>query len=70
MTDPKQPHILLIHPPLASPAMPPGQPAQTAAHLDALGIPFELCDANIDFLCNHLLTLQHLTVKNDWRNSR
>jgi len=62
MTDPKQQHILLIHPPMAGPAMPPWQPAQTAAHLDALGVSFELCDANLDFLLNHLLTPQHLTV--------
>ena len=62
MIDPKQQHILLIHPPLASPAMPPWQPAQTAAHLDGLGVPFELYDANLDFLLNHLLTPQHLTL--------
>jgi len=62
MTDPKQQQILLIHPPLASPTMPPWQPAQTAAHLGGLGVPFEFCDANIDFLLNHLLTPQHLTL--------
>lgn len=62
MTDPKPQQILLIHPPMAGPAMPPWQPAQTAAHLGGLGVTFELCDANLDFLLNHLLTPQHLTA--------
>jgi len=62
MADPKQQHILLIHPPMAGPARPPWQPAQTAAHLDGLGVSVELWDANLDFLLNHFLTPQHLTV--------
>ena len=61
MSKPDSFHILLIHPPVASPAIPPWAPAQTAALFTCPGLSLEQYDANLDFFLNHLLTPKRLT---------
>jgi GNAT superfamily N-acetyltransferase len=53
-------HILLIHPPVESPAAPPLAPAQVAGLLAGSGLSLEQYDANLDFFLNHFLTTQRL----------
>ena len=54
-------HILLVHPPVASPAIPPWGPAQAAALLVGQGLSLEQYDANLDFFLTYLLTPERLT---------
>jgi GNAT superfamily N-acetyltransferase len=54
-------HILLVHPPVESPAAPPLATARAAALLAGSGLSFEQYDANLDFFLNHVLTPQRLT---------
>lgn len=61
MSKPDSFHILLVHPPVASPAIPPWAPAQTAALFTCPGLSLEQYDANLDFFLNHLLTPKRLT---------
>ena len=55
-------HILMINPPMGSPAVPPLAPAQTAAYLTGPGLSIEQYDANLDFFLNHLLAPRQLTA--------
>ena len=52
-------HILLVHPPVVSPAAPPWIAAQVAAHLT--GLCMDQYDANLDFFLNHFLAPENLT---------
>ena len=54
-------HILLVHPPVTSPAAPPWVPANAAGNLSGTGICLEQYDANLDFFLNHFLTSESLT---------
>jgi len=54
-------HILLVHPPVESPAAPPLAPAQVAGLLAGSDLSLEQYDANLDFFLNHFLTPQRLT---------
>jgi len=54
-------HILLVHPPVTSPAAPPWVLANAAGKLSGTGICIELYDANLDFFLNHFLTSENLT---------
>ena len=60
MNNPETFHILLIHPPVASPSVPPWSLARTAPYLIGKGLSLEQYDANLDFFLNHLLTSKHL----------
>lgn len=62
MNNREQAHILLIHPPVKSPAAPPWVLAHTAGHLSGTGSCFEPYDANLDFFLNHFLTPENLTA--------
>jgi GNAT superfamily N-acetyltransferase len=53
-------HILLVHPPVASPSAPPWSLARMAPYLIGKGLSLEQYDANLDFFLNHLLTSKHL----------
>ncbi|NOQ19708.1 MAG: hypothetical protein GQ571_07050 [Desulfobacterales bacterium] len=53
-------HILLVHPPVASPSIPPWSLARTAPYLIGKGLSLEQYDANLDFFLNHLLTSKKL----------
>ncbi len=48
-------HILLVHPPVTSPAAPPWVLAHTAGQLSDPGLCLEQYDANLDFFLNHFL---------------
>ena len=61
MKDRKLSHILLVHPPVASPAAPPWTPAQVAARLIGPDLCLDQYDANLDFFLNHFLTSENLT---------
>jgi len=54
-------HILLVHPPVNSPAAPPWVLANAAGKLSGTGICIEQYDANLDFFLNHFLTSENLT---------
>jgi len=54
-------HILLVHPPVTSPAAPPWFLANAAGKLSGTGICLEQYDANLDFFLNHFLTSDNLT---------
>ncbi len=54
-------HILLVHPPVTSPAAPPWVLANAAGKLSGTGICLEQYDANLDFFLNHFLTFKNLT---------
>lgn len=54
-------HILLVHPPVTSPAAPPWVLANTAGKLSGTKISIEPYDANLDFFLNHFLTSENLT---------
>jgi len=54
-------HILLVHPPVTSPAAPPWVLANAAGKLSGTGICIEQYDANLDFFLNHFLTSENLT---------
>jgi len=54
-------HILLVHPPVESPAAPPLAMAQVAGLLAGSDLSLEQYDANLDFFLNHFLTPQRLT---------
>ncbi len=54
-------HILLVHPPVTSPAAPPWVLANAAGKLSGTGIYLEQYDANLDFFLNHFLTPENLT---------
>ena len=54
-------HILLVHPPVTSPAAPPWVLANAAGKLSGTGICLEQYDANLDFFLNHFLTSKNLT---------
>ncbi|MCK4789504.1 MAG: hypothetical protein KAV87_37530, partial [Desulfobacteraceae bacterium] len=54
-------HILLVHPPVGSPAIPPWGPAQAAALVAGQGLSLEQYDANLDFFLTYLLTPERLT---------
>jgi len=54
-------HILLVHPPVTSPAAPPWVLANAAGKLSGTGICLEQYDANLDFFLNHFLTSENLT---------
>ena len=53
-------HILLVHPPMASPSIPPWSMARTAPYLSGKGLLLEQYDANLDFLLNDLLASKEL----------
>lgn len=55
-------HILMINPPMGSPAVPPLALAQTASYLAGPGLSIEQYDANLDFFLNHLLTSKQLAA--------
>jgi len=54
-------NILLVHPPVTSPAVPPWVLAHVAGKLSGSGIYIEQYDANLDFFLNHFLTSENLT---------
>jgi len=54
-------HILLVHPPVTSPAAPPWVLANAAGKLSGTGICLEQYDANLDFFLNYFLTSDNLT---------
>ena len=54
-------HILLVHPPVDSPARPPLAPARAEAILCGSGLSLEQYDANLEFFSNHFLTPERLT---------
>ena len=54
-------HILLVHPPVTSPAAPPWVLANAAGNLSGTGICLEQYDANLNFFLNHFLTSENLT---------
>jgi len=60
MSNPETFHILLVHPPVDSPSVPPWSLARTASYLIGKGLSLEQYDANLDFFLNHLLTSKHL----------
>ena len=60
MSNPETFHILLVHPPVASPSIPPWSLARTAPYLIGKGLSPEPWDANLDFFLNHLLVSKHL----------
>jgi GNAT superfamily N-acetyltransferase len=60
MNNPETIHILLVHPPVASPSIPPWSLARTAPYLIGKGLSLEQYDANLDFFLNHLLTSKQL----------
>ena len=53
--------ILLVHPPVAAPTIPPWALAYTAGRLSGLNLCIEHYDANLDFFLNHFLTSKKLT---------
>ncbi len=61
MSNSDQFNILLVHPPVASPAAPPWTPAQVAARLIGPHLCLDQYDANVDFFLNHFLTFKNLT---------
>ncbi len=61
MSNSDQFNILLVHPPVASPAAPPWTPAQVAARLIGPDLCLDQYDANVDFFLNHFLTFKNLT---------
>jgi GNAT superfamily N-acetyltransferase len=61
MKNRKPAHILLVHPPVTSPATPPWILAITAGKLSGTGLRIESYDANLDFFLNHFLTSENLT---------
>ncbi len=63
-------HILLVNPPVQSPAMVPLMPAQVAAYLSGSGLSIEQFDANLDFFLNHLLEPVRLTNQLDQMEKR
>ncbi|MDY6792603.1 MAG: hypothetical protein SWH54_15180 [Thermodesulfobacteriota bacterium] len=54
-------NILLVHPPVTSPTMPPWVLAHVAGNMSGSGICIEPYDANLDFFINHFLTSETLT---------
>ena len=62
MNNREQAHLLLVHPPVKSPAAPPWLLANTAGNLSGTGICLEPYDANLDFFLNHFLTPENLTA--------
>ena len=60
MSDPAPFHILLVYPPVASPAAPPGISAYVAGHLAGFGLSLNHYDANLDFFLNSILNPQTL----------
>jgi GNAT superfamily N-acetyltransferase len=54
-------HILLIYPPVTSPAVPPWVLAHAAGQLSDPGLCLEQYDANLDFFLSHLLITENLT---------
>ena len=60
MSDPAPFHILLVYPPVASPAAPPGISASVAGHLAGFGLSLNHYDANLDFFSNYILNPQTL----------
>jgi len=62
MNNRQQVHILLVHPPVKSPAAPPWVLANTAGHLSGTGCCLDPYDANLDFFLNHFLTPESLTA--------
>lgn len=61
MNNSDQFNILLVHPPVASPAAPPWVLANAAGKLSGTGISLYQYDANLDFFLNHFLTFKNLT---------
>lgn len=55
-------HVLLVNPPVCSPAAPPWGPAQAAGHLEGPGLRAETYDANLDFFLNFCLSPERLTL--------
>jgi len=53
-------NILLVHPPVTSPAVPPWVLASVAGKLSGSGICAEQYDANLDFFIHHFLTPENL----------
>jgi len=54
-------HILLVHPPVKSPAVPPLALAKAVGLLAGSDLSLEQYDANLDFFLNHILTSSRLT---------
>jgi len=54
-------HILLIHPPVASPTMYPWVLAYTVSCITSWGTSLHYYDANLDFFLHHILTSKTLT---------
>lgn len=60
MNSTKTIRILLVHPPVASPSIPPWSMVRTVSYLTEKGFSPEQYDANLDFFLNHLLTSKQL----------
>jgi GNAT superfamily N-acetyltransferase len=60
MNNPETVHILLVHPPVASPSIPPWSLARTVSYLTGKGLLLEQYDANLDFFLNYLLASKEL----------
>ncbi|MFQ5485677.1 MAG: GNAT family N-acetyltransferase [Desulfobacterales bacterium] len=56
-------HVLLVNPPVQSPAMVPLMPAQVAGYLSGTDLSIEQFDANIDFYLTYLLDPVRLTTQ-------
>ncbi len=63
MNNSKSFHILLVNPPVQSPAMVPLMPAQIAAYLSGRDLSIEQFDANLDFFLNYLLDPVRLSTQ-------
>lgn len=61
MSDPDSYHILLVHPPVASPTIYPWALAYTGSCIAGWGVSLNYYDANLDFFLNHILTSKALT---------
>ncbi|MEA3360002.1 MAG: hypothetical protein U9R17_11445 [Thermodesulfobacteriota bacterium] len=61
MSDPDSYHILLVHPPVASPTIYPWTLAYTGSCIAGWGVSVNYYDANLDFFLNHILTSKALT---------
>lgn len=59
MSRAKAAHILIVHPPAVSPSAPPPQMARLALQAPVHGLPFEQCDANIEFYTRYLFNRGH-----------
>ena len=61
MSNPDLSHVLLVHPPVASPTMYPWRLAYTGSCIVSWGASLNYYDANLDFFLNRILTSKALT---------